>query len=149
MNSRFMNMNTIEIHSLVKSYKKERVLNISTFSFAKGKSYLISGANGSGKSTFLKIVSGLIGYDSGSIKINAKSISYVPERFVFPDFLRVEQFLVLMCNLIGKNKNASEVKLLCERWKLDEKKEVFKLSPHVYVLPSQKVIQITTGLVIW
>ena len=87
-----MNTPIIEIHNLIKKYKKEEVLNIDTFSFMFGKKYLISGENGSGKSTLIKCIVGVINYQ-GKIQINTKRIGYLPERFPEISLIRAKTFL--------------------------------------------------------
>lgn len=62
-------MNTIlEIQSLSKSYGSIQAINKISFSIEKGNVYGILGPNGSGKTTTLSIITGLIHADSGTYK---------------------------------------------------------------------------------
>ncbi len=68
------NKNVIEVSNLKKAFKEKQVLNIDTFTLEKGEKIVIYGKNGCGKSTFLKILKGLLSQDSGSVKVNSKDI---------------------------------------------------------------------------
>ena len=56
------------------------VLRDITFTLAKGHVVIILGASGSGKSTILKIVTGLLRADAGSVWINGRCIDELTER---------------------------------------------------------------------
>ncbi len=70
-------MARIEIKNLKKSYGKNSVLDIPQITFEKGVSVGIFGANGCGKSTFIKCISGLLPYD-GEIFIDGVDIKKNP-----------------------------------------------------------------------
>ena len=70
-------MARIEIKHLKKSYGKSSVLDIPQITFEKGVSVGIFGANGCGKSTFIKCISGLLPYD-GEIFIDGVDIKKNP-----------------------------------------------------------------------
>lgn len=70
-------MARIEIKNLKKSYGKSSVLDIPQITFEKGVSVGIFGANGCGKSTFIKCISGLLPYD-GEIFIDGVDIKKNP-----------------------------------------------------------------------
>ena len=83
---------------LNKSYKKgEPVLKNFSISVPRGKILGLLGPNGCGKSTFLKLVSGLLTADSGRIIVDGKErdeksnalISYLPERTYFTPSMKV------------------------------------------------------------
>jgi len=68
----------IEIKNLQKSFDGIKVLNEISASFEKGKTSLVIGESGSGKTVLLKCLLGLHNYDGGEIKfdgINYKNIS--------------------------------------------------------------------------
>ncbi|MGG1674495.1 ABC transporter ATP-binding protein [Neobacillus sp. NRS-1170] len=52
--------------------KNEFILNDLDFSLAKGEFYALLGGNGSGKSTFLKVLAGLVKPEMGKILVNKK-----------------------------------------------------------------------------
>ena len=57
----------IEIKNLVKSFDETQVLKGISTTFEKGKTNLIIGQSGSGKTVFLKSILGLFEADSGEI----------------------------------------------------------------------------------
>lgn len=82
----------VEFKEINFSYKKELVLDNLTFHVNKNEKVAIIGANGAGKSTVLKLLSGLLIANNGSILfngdiLNKKHISSVRERigFAFQD----------------------------------------------------------------
>ena len=70
-------MNVIEITNLKKSYGRNSVLDIPQMSFEKGICVGIFGANGCGKSTLIKCISGLLPFD-GEILIDGIDIKKNP-----------------------------------------------------------------------
>jgi len=110
-----MNAPLIESKSLTVSYHYKPVLWNLDFELPRGKMIGIIGPNGSGKTTFLKTLMGLLKPDSGSVKIFGQSpeaarklLSYVPQReSVDWDFPARVQDVVLMgrykkSNLFGR-----------------------------------------------
>ncbi|KEK20354.1 ABC transporter ATP-binding protein [Bacillus gaemokensis] len=79
------------VQNLKKIYKQE-ILKEVNFNLESGKVYCLLGRNGAGKTTLMKILAGMLNYDSGSIKFNQKQnkdeiFHYVSENPVFLDFL--------------------------------------------------------------
>ena len=70
----FMNNSIIEVKNVSKSFKKEKVLKNISISFEAGKTHGIIGRNGSGKTVLLKMISGLLYPDEGSIFVQGKQI---------------------------------------------------------------------------
>ena len=69
----------LEVINVKFSYKSNLILNNINFSLNKGDIAIIIGESGSGKSTFLKLLNGLISPDYGEIKFKEKNIfSYTP-----------------------------------------------------------------------
>jgi branched-chain amino acid transport system ATP-binding protein len=99
---------TLEIDGLTVFYGKRRALEEVTLSVGAGEIVTILGANGAGKSTTLRAVSGLVRPREGRIRyegrditraaadqIVAAGICQVPEgRDIFPDFTVTENLLV-------------------------------------------------------
>lgn len=123
-----MNSNIIEINDLVKKYGKNIVLDIKQFNFKFGNTYLLIGANGAGKSTLIKLIIGLIKESNGKIIVNTKKISYVPERFTFPDALKVYDFLEKLCKVKTKIDMKQKINYLVDWWKIDKNKKLSQLS---------------------
>ena len=74
----------ISVSDIVKSYgndgNKNRVLKGISLQIADGDFVVILGASGSGKSTFLNVVSGLEPPDSGSVSYGPQEITKLPDR---------------------------------------------------------------------
>jgi ABC-2 type transport system ATP-binding protein len=92
----------LEIKELSKSYKKgEKVLDSLNLTIPKGKIIGLLGPNGCGKTTLLKMISGLLIPDSGTISIDGiprseetnALISYLPERPYFSPQMRVDELI--------------------------------------------------------
>ncbi|WP_298530574.1 ABC transporter ATP-binding protein [uncultured Algibacter sp.] len=69
----------IEVKNLQKSFGESHILKGITTSFNKGKTNLIIGQSGSGKTVFLKCLLGLFDYESGSISYDGKIFSQLSE----------------------------------------------------------------------
>lgn len=67
----------ISVKNIIKHYQRKPVLNDLTVNIEKGKITAIIGSNGSGKSTFLSIMSRLIEGDSGQVLLDKKSIKII------------------------------------------------------------------------
>jgi ABC-type Fe3+/spermidine/putrescine transport system ATPase subunit len=65
----------IEINQLTKTFKDKEILTNLTFSLNKGEILSLVGASGSGKSTFLRILSGLESATGGNMSIDGSDIS--------------------------------------------------------------------------
>ena len=82
----------LEVRDLRKSYGEIRALDGISFTVPEGKIIGLLGPNGSGKTTFLKIVAGLLTSDFGSVSVcgygigaDSKSVvAYLPERNSIP-----------------------------------------------------------------
>ncbi|MEI6310698.1 MAG: ABC transporter ATP-binding protein [Bacteroidota bacterium] len=86
----------IQLHQVCFSYGNKKVYDSFTMSLHKGSIYGLLGKNGTGKSTFLKLLAGLIFPDKGTITIGLfnpknrhpdflKDIYLIPEEFNLPD----------------------------------------------------------------
>ncbi len=68
--------NAIEVNHLVKSYDgKKMAVDDLSFYVKKGEIYGLLGRNGAGKSTTIKILTTLIDYDSGDLKVLGLNVS--------------------------------------------------------------------------
>lgn len=85
-------MYAIEAKGLFKSYKKNVALKNFSISVPKGTITALLGPNGSGKTTFLKCLLGLIPYEQGDLKIDnikvseakcREQVAFLPEKFTF------------------------------------------------------------------
>ncbi len=70
----------IEFKNVTKSFNDDVVLRNISFSMRRGETKIILGASGSGKSTILKLILGLIRPDSGEILVDGQDITKMSER---------------------------------------------------------------------
>ena len=93
--------NIVEFKNVYKSYGKKEVLIDLNVSIPKGKIIGLLGQNGSGKSTMIKLINGLLQPNKGEIKINGmkpsiktkKIVSYLPERTYLNDWMKVKEMV--------------------------------------------------------
>ncbi|MFT3952430.1 MAG: ABC transporter ATP-binding protein [Oscillospiraceae bacterium] len=91
----------LRCENLTKNYGKLRALDGINLSLRRGQIIGLLGPNGSGKTTFIKLVSGLLTPTSGTLAVDGKPIgietkkivSYLPERHYFADWMRVSDIL--------------------------------------------------------
>lgn len=91
---------------LTKSFGRLRALDDFSVTMARGQSVLLIGPNGSGKTTFIKCVLGLVLPDKGGLTLDGESllgnpalrrtIGYMPQIGRFPDHLKVGQIFEMM-----------------------------------------------------
>jgi lipopolysaccharide export system ATP-binding protein len=72
------NKKTLKLDSLVKSYKKHRVVDNISFEIVQGEVVGLLGPNGAGKTTTFYIVVGIVKPDSGKIYIDKDDITNLP-----------------------------------------------------------------------
>jgi len=71
----------MKIAAFTKTYEGRRVLDFPGIELEKGKIYCVIGANGSGKSTFAKVLSSVLPADrSGRILDAGASVGYMPQK---------------------------------------------------------------------
>jgi Cu-processing system ATP-binding protein len=94
----------IQVHNLTKRFGRVLALDGVSFSVERGETVALLGPNGSGKTTTLKCLAGLVFPSSGEIVIEGvdafqapvqarKAISYLPQRVAFPDQLTGREVL--------------------------------------------------------
>lgn len=66
----------LEVHNISKSFSGVKVLDNITFTLMKGEVHALVGENGAGKSTFMKILMGLIQPDLGKIFLEGNEIKH-------------------------------------------------------------------------
>ena len=81
----------LELRNLVKSYEGKPLLRDISFTVAEGETVCLLGASGSGKSTILKMISGLEFPESGHILFNSIDLAQTPPHLrdfglVFQDY---------------------------------------------------------------
>ncbi len=79
----------IKVRNLTKEFNKKRVLNNVSFEVSPGETLGIVGFSGSGKSTILKIICGLLYPDTGEIETSKGDIAMTFQYSALFDFLNV------------------------------------------------------------
>lgn len=69
----------IEVHALTKTYRGRTVLDLSALSLQQGETLALAGANGSGKTTFLRLLAGTLKPTTGTVE-TAKPVLYLPQK---------------------------------------------------------------------
>ena len=98
-----MELPVLEIKNVHKKYLSHSVLEGVGFSIPRGKIVGLLGPNGCGKTTILKLISGLLQLDEGEIRINGicpgqqtkSMISYLPELSYLNDWMKISDILNL------------------------------------------------------
>jgi len=101
----------ITVTELSLSYGERTLFKDVNLKFTPGNCYGIIGANGSGKSTFLKILSGEIEYDKGEISIdkNLRVAVLKQDHFAFEDYSAVETVIMGFQKLYRISKEREEI----------------------------------------
>lgn len=99
----------IHLEGVSKAYGKVQALKNCTVSFEQGQSVALIGPNGSGKTTIIKCILGMVKPDQGQITFQGSSIAnhwqyrehigYMPQTGRYPDNMRVEQVFSLLKKL--------------------------------------------------
>lgn len=100
-------MPIIEVKNLCKSYSRREVLKNLNLSIDRGDHLYIVGENGTGKSTLIKLLLGLLSPDSGEILLSSvkkNQIGYLPQQTeIQSDFPASVREVVLSGTLGGKS----------------------------------------------
>ena len=117
----------IEIKKLYKKFGKNEVLKDLDLSINQGGIFAVLGPNGSGKTTLIKSILGMVIPQSGSIKLNGKTIKkdwkyrneidYLPQIANFPNNLTVKELIKMIKDLRANSSNNEEP--LIQLFKLD------------------------------
>jgi len=103
-------MNAIDVHNLVKTYGDKTVVNDVSMSVAKGEISGFLGPNGSGKTTTIRVMCGLLTADSGGgtvlgYDLNTQQnliknqVGYMTQKFSFYEDLSIEENLNFVARL--------------------------------------------------
>ena len=93
-------MNTIlECKSLTKRFSSLTALNSVNITLERGRIIGLLGPNGSGKTTMIKLINGLLVPNEGEILIDGKKpgpdtkkiVSYLPERTYLPEWMKISE----------------------------------------------------------
>ena len=108
--------------NLTKKFGNHTVLDNFSVTCNKGECIALIGPNGSGKTTFIKSVLGMVICNSGFITFNGKNIrndflyrekiGYMPQIGRYPDNMTVDQLFIMMRNIRGKYTNGIDDELI-------------------------------------
>ncbi len=120
----------IEVKNIVKKFGNEAVLNGISCAVKEGSIYGLIGANGAGKSTFIRLLAGVYSCDSGEILIDGEcvyentaaknKIAYVPDDLYF----------IAGANMLRMAKLYASVHSTFSYEKFTDLTEKLKLDPH-------------------
>lgn len=115
---------TIKINQISKSYGAQKALDQVSFEIGTGELIGFLGPNGAGKSTLMKIITGYLAADAGSVEINGElveprnisirsQIGYLPENNpLYPD-LYVREYLEMVAGFYQlQNKKEQVMKMV-------------------------------------
>ncbi|MEM9445442.1 MAG: ABC transporter ATP-binding protein [Verrucomicrobiota bacterium] len=131
----------IEIQGLSKSYEKTQVIENFSLNIEWGSIYGLLGRNGAGKTTMIRMLTGLISKNSGEIKVSGRDpyaldpvfweqVSYVSEHSGFPPTYTVEGLLKITRSFYN-HWDEQMVEHLLEAFHVPKKKLIFGLSKGV------------------
>ena len=128
-------MELLEIKNLYKNYGEKQVLNNITLTVPRGKIIGLLGKNGTGKTTLIKLINGLLTPTEGEIifegeKIGPQSklnIAYLPERTYLDKSMTINETLKFFKEFYS-NFDIDKAKDLLKKLDLDENKKIIKMS---------------------
>jgi ABC-type lipoprotein export system ATPase subunit len=156
-------MSLLEIQNLVKSYPSPeggvvKVLEVKEFRMEKGEQVALQGDSGSGKTTFLHLLSGILQPDDGRILLDGAEISKLNEAerdrlratsigYIFQTFNLLQGFTclenVLLGMSFGPGANESRAKELLDRVGLSDR---FDYLPRQLSIGQQQRVAVARAL---
>ncbi len=130
-----MSGNLVECRGLTKSYGGLKALDNVNLTIGSGKIVGILGPNGSGKTTMIKIMNGLLKPNAGEVLIDGEKpgvytksiISYLPDRMYFADWMTVEDLMSFFADFY-KDFDREKAGKMCSRLGISSKQKVKTLS---------------------
>ena len=117
----------LKVNKIVKEYGKKFRLDVENLMLEHPNIVTLLGPNGSGKTTFLKILLGLVNPKSGDIEYKGKNInddftfkydlSYMPQTAIYPENLKVKEIIEITKAL--KNHTEDYDYELYEQYRID------------------------------
>ncbi len=115
-----MNEYVLEIKNLNKSYGKKQALTDVNLNLERGRIVGLLGPNGSGKTTMIKLINGLLTPNSGSITVDGNKIgkesriavSYLPDKTYLPDWIKVNDIIKMFSDFYENFDSAKAMDML-------------------------------------
>lgn len=128
-------MELLEIKNLYKNYGEKQVLNNITLTVPRGKIIGLLGKNGTGKTTLIKLINGLLTPTEGEIIFEGKkigpqsklNIAYLPERTYLDKSMTINETLKFFKEFYS-NFDIDKAKYLLKKLDLDENQKIIKMS---------------------
>ena len=116
---------SIEVKDLTKIYGTQKAVDNLTFSIPKGEIVGFLGPNGAGKSTTMKMITGYLSPDSGSISVNGidmlqdplaakRKIGYLPEANPMYWDMYVQEYLSFVAGIFKMDNRENRIKDVIE-----------------------------------
>ncbi|MDP4121083.1 MAG: ABC transporter ATP-binding protein [Bacillota bacterium] len=131
-------MNTLEVNGLYKSYGRKLAVNNLNFQVGPGKIVGLLGPNGCGKTTTMKIVTGLIQDFTGDVKITGMPISVESKAIV--------SFLPEKTYLSDWMKPSYAFDYFSDFYTDFDKSKAYELLNHMGISPDQKIKTMSKGM---
>lgn len=117
---------SVKVAQITKIFGEQKALNNVSFAVSTGEIVGLLGPNGAGKSTLMKIITGYIKQNEGTVEINGlntltsridyrKTIGYLPENNPIYYDMFVKEYLHWVANMYGLKNNAKRVQALIEQ----------------------------------
>lgn len=128
-------MELLEIKNLYKNYGEKQVLNNITLTVPRGKIIGLLGKNGTGKTTLIKLINGLLTPTEGEIIFEGKkigpqsklNIAYLPERTYLDKSMTINETLKFFKEFYS-NFDIGKAKDLLKKLDLNENQKIIKMS---------------------
>lgn len=125
----------IQVKNLCKSYGSQQVLKDISFEYESGQFIGLLGPNGCGKTTLIKIMTGLINDYSGEVLIDGHKpdvhtkqlIAYLPENCYLPDWMRAGDAIKYIADFYDDFQMEKAMSML-ETFGLSEKQRIKSMS---------------------
>ncbi len=96
----------LEVEALAKSYRRRPVVSGISLQLRPGEVAVLTGSNGAGKSTVLRVIAGIESADEGEVRCSGR-IGYVPQAGGLDPYLRPVEHFALFGAAAGGDRSAS------------------------------------------